>query len=411
MAKTLSTYPDAFLFIADGIKYTIEDANDTAPLKLTFRIQYANATFQWITEDLYELVYPEVTISNGVQFSKWKVDLSDIIQAYASKLRDSLSYIYGYVKIQLVEINDTETELDPNEHICLLGTSGGLYLSKAQPVDSHPFLLARGNEDGALHFYRSELKAMGIFFAIKPDVYNDITFNVDNPPPGTLIPWQTFYKRTIEGYNELLGIFYDSLPDVIHYHPYQIISASTIIIQLTGESGVEDRMYAIAVQNDPETDETYLIRWTNSMGAPEALLLSGELQDISELEKPDIYISNQSVLSTARKTLRGTVTTKYSLQTGYLTPARIIALKDMLMSEEVEIQIDGRWIPVSVSSDIKHAVHQREPENFELTIEVLEQTRYHKPNRTVRPLPATRAALLQDNSGNIIVDNNSNTIY
>lgn len=107
---------------------------------------------------------------------------------------------------------------------------------------------------------------------------------------------------------------------------------------------------------------------------------------------------------------RSTVTTKYSLQTGYLTPARIIALKDMITSEEVEMQIDGQWVPVSVTADTKHAVHQREPETFELTIEVLEQTRYHKPNRTVRPLPATRAGLLQDNSGNIILDNNSNTI-
>jgi hypothetical protein len=107
---------------------------------------------------------------------------------------------------------------------------------------------------------------------------------------------------------------------------------------------------------------------------------------------------------------RGTVTTKYSLHTGYLTPARIIALKDMLTSDEIEMQIDGQWVPVSVTADTSHAVHQREPESFELTIEVLEQTRYHKPNRTVRPLPDSLTDLLQDNSGNIILDNNSNSI-
>lgn len=61
---------------------------------------------------------------------------------------------------------------------------------------------------------------------------------------------------------------------------------------------------------------------------------------------------------------RGTVTTKYSLHTGYLTPARIIALKDMLTSDEIEMQIDGQWVPVSVTADTSHAVHQREPESL-----------------------------------------------
>lgn len=96
-------------------------------------------------------------------------------------------------------------------------------------------------------------------------------------------------------------------------------------------------MNTIAIMDDPDTDEVCLIRWTNSMGSPEALLLTGELQDISEAEKPELYISNQTVRNTERKMQRSTVTTKYSLHTGYLTPARIIALKDMITSEEVEM--------------------------------------------------------------------------
>ena len=169
--------------------------------------------------------------------------------------------------------------------------------------------------------------------------------------------------------------------------------------------------FTIAINNDPEVDEKHVILWTNSMGAPEALLLTGELQDVSEVSDPELYVSSQSLQTTVRKQKRRTVTTKYTLHTGYLTPARVIALFDMLSSEEVEMKIDGEWVPVSVTTDAKHAVHQREPEDFELTIEVLEQTRYHKPNRTVQPIPAGRSSLLMDNSSNIITDNNSETIY
>ena len=418
MAKTIYYAPDAISFVADGIQYAIREnvtaPTNEAPISLLFEIHYFNKNAgifqpQTESEECQLLVHGELNIRNSTRYILWNVDVTDIITTFAQRLCiDHRGYINGYATIQLKEIDGVSTDIDEDPHICLFGTSGGIkiYNGGELPADTHPFLLARGNEEGALHLYKAELKAMDVIYALKPDQYDDIYFDTDNESHPSQELDQD--ERRIEDHTELLGLHYYE-GDV--GNQYDVTSASAIFLHLTSETpGTESRMYTIAVQDDPDTDDIYLLRWTNSMGAPEALLLTGELQDASEIEEQDPYITSQSINRTVRAYKRRKVTTKYSLHTGYLTPARIIALKDMITSEEVEMQIDGQWVPVSVTADTKHAVHQREPETFELTIEELEQTRYHKPNRTVRPLPATRAGLLQDNSGNIILDNNSNTI-
>jgi hypothetical protein len=418
MAKTLYEAPNAISFVTDGIQYTIREvvtpSTRPTPISLLFNIEYFNKNArinrpQSVSDECQLLVHGERYSYNSIFSILWNVDITDIVTSFAQRLCiDRLGYINGYATVQLVEIDGVATDIDENPHICLFGTSGGIniYDGGELPANTHPFLLARGNDEGALHFYRAELKAMDVIYALKPDAYDDIYFDTDNeshPSQDLDQDERRIYDRT-----ELLGLHYYT-GDI--GNQYDVTSASAIFLHLTSETpGTESRMYTIAVQDDPDTDDIYLLRWTNSMGAPEALLLIGELQDASEIEEQDPYITSQTVNNTMRAYKRRKVTTKYSLHTGYLTPARIIALKDMITSEEVEMQIDGQWVPVSVTADTKHAVHQREPETFELTIEVLEQTRYHKPNRTVRPLPATRAGLLQDNSGNIILDNNSNTI-
>ena len=418
MAKTLYEAPNAISFVTDGIQYVIREnvtaSTKEAPISLLFEIHYFNKNAgifqsQTASEECQLLVHGELNVRNNTHYILWNVDVTDIITTFAQRLCiDHRGYINGYATIQLKEIDGVSTDIDEDPHICLFGTSGGIkiYDGGELPADTHPFLLARGNEEGALHLYKAELKAMDVIYALKPDQYDDIYFDTDNESHPSQDLDQD--ERRIEDHTELLGLHYYE-GDV--GNQYDVTSASAIFLHLTSETpGTDSRMYTIAVQDDPDTDDIYLLRWTNSMGAPEALLLIGELQDASEIEEQDPYITSQSINRTVRAYKRRKVTTKYSLQTGYLTPARIIALKDMITSEEVEMQIDGQWVPVSVTADTKHAVHQREPETFELTIEVLEQTRYHKPNRTVRPLPATRAGLLQDNSGNIILDNNSNTI-
>lgn len=406
MSVILSKKPASVCFAADGVSYLVIDTDPTsyAPRSFKFKLGVESDSGprnEYITVSL--VCYPEIGDQGENRFS---IDLTDIIQAYTGRYhvfnyRDA--EIYGYVTVQLTHIDGTTSALDSTEHLCLPGTSGGLTLTGAMPSNKHPFLLARGEEEGSLHFYRSELQAMEEIFAFITNEYDDFHIDTDNGQADQ----QDYDSKilAISGRFNLFGIWLDG--DAVSR--FQIYSDAHILM-LYYHYNEEFLINSISIQDDPSTDESYLIRWTNSMGSPEALLLTGELQDISEAEKPELYISNQTIRNTKRKMQRSTVTTKYSLHTGYLTPARIFALKDMLTSEEVEMQIDGQWVPVSVTADTKHAVHQREPETFELTIEVLEQTRYHKPNRTVRPLPATRAGLLQDNSGNLILDNNSNTI-
>lgn len=406
MSVILSKKPASVCFAAEGVSYLVIDTDPTsnAPRSFKFKLGVESDSEpgnEYITVDL--VCYPEKGDQGENRFS---IDLTDIIQAYTGRYhvfnyRDA--EIYGYVTVQLTHIDGTTSALDSTEHLCLPGTSGGLTLTGAMPSNKHPFLLARGEEEGSLHFYRSELQAMEEIFAFITNEYDDFHIDTDNEQADQ----QDYDSKilAISGRFNLFGIWLDG--DAVSR--FQIYSDANILM-LYYHYNEEFLINSISIQDDPSTDESYLIRWTNSMGAREALLLTGELQDISEVEDQDPYIISQTVNSTNRSYKRRTVTTKYSLQTGYLTPARIIALMDMLTSDSVSIKIDGEWVPVLITTDAKHAVKQREPETFELTIEVLKQTRFQKPNRTVHPLPSTRAGLLQDNSGNLILDNNSNTI-
>jgi len=392
MAITSTHTHGAVCFVADGISYKVtESPGDNNPKLFTFQVDKYDSANNTTTETISLLCYPTSDTQGNSIFD---IDISDIISAYLSKYSVQGGYIYGYVKVQLTRIGE-ETFSD-QVHICLPGTSGGIDFQYALPKNQHPFLLARGNELGSLHFYRSELRAMGIVLLLNTYNYTNIHVETDNHE----------YSEDLARINNSAVLFGISIND----GDYDLTQDNAIFVQLSRVLGFAARQYTLAIQEDPDTDEIYLLRWTNSMGAQEAILLTGELQDISEIDKQDLYITEQTLQHVGRKQSRSLVTTKYSLQTGYLTPARIIALRDLLSSEDVEMQIDDEWIPVSVTADTKHAVHQREPEYFELTIEVLKQTRYHKPNRTVNPLPGTRSALLQNNEGNIILDNNSNTI-
>lgn len=402
------TKPNNPCFVADGVEYVLVTTGSDAlhkPRVITFELHVLNEEqTTYVTKTVDMVSYPNL-IENGA-WDQHTIDLSDILKpnTYRYRIAGVNRSIFGSAIVKLIKIDGEDVDLDTN-HFCLPGTSSGLKttINDVLPDTEHPFLVARGNEQGSLHFYRSELKEMEYIYAIISSAYADYAIETDNRDrddrdlSDKIVANPTLYN--------LIGIWLrdDNLSQ------YAICQDANALFLLMENYGWHRR--GISIDDDPITDEIHLIRWTNSMGALEVLLLTGEMQDVSEVEEPELYISSQSLRSTIRKQKRRSViTTKYTLQTGYLTPARIIALFDMISSDEVELKIDDEWIPVSVTTDAKHAVHQREPETFELTIEVLEQTRYHKPNRTVYPIPGERSALLQDNSGNIILDNNSNTI-
>ncbi|MBQ6983892.1 MAG: hypothetical protein IJQ20_03085 [Paludibacteraceae bacterium] len=415
MALRITHSPTSICFVADGVQYQILDTVSAhTPRTFKFTIDaYDRSTGYYERENITVKCYPVEGEQGGGIYT---MDIADILSAYVTRYTydprydpydydSGANHLIGWATVILTSIDGQSVELDTT-HLCLYGSACGLVLSGVIPSNKHPFLLSRGNEQGAVHLYRSELKAMEWLLFLRPSGYESPVIETDNRTAPDQDLDSLLYG--IEGNSFLKAIRMEGNENS-HYDIYS--EASVLLVHMAYHDDQDyDRTYSIAISDDPDTDEIHLIRWTNSMGAPEVLLLTGELQDISEASKPDLYILTQNLQSTTRRQQRGMVTTKYSLHTGYLTPARILALKDMLTSEEVEMQIDGQWIPVSVTADTKHAVHQREPETFELTIEVLEQTRYHKPNRIVNPLPVSRADLLQDNSGNLILDNNSNTI-
>ena len=399
MTISINHKPSNPAFVADDIAYQIILAPETGEeldhkqIPITFRIAEGSSE----PDNIVLLCFPTVDDQGR---DVYDIDITDILSTLTSKyaVNSSRSIVSGYAAVRVWSVNNID--VTDSWVIVLPGTSGDIQISGTLPEGIHPFLLARGEEEGSLHFYRSELAAMEYVFAIMPDAYITHTIKTDD---ATIDIYSSTNVRL--GNTESIFGVYLNAPSSANISE----RANALFIGFT-DHGEEECMNTISIMDDPDTDETYLIRWTNSMGSPEALLLTGELQDESETKKPELYISTQSLRSIKRKQQRGMVTTKYSLHSGHLTPARIIALQDMLTSEEIEMKIDDQWIPVSVTANSKHAVHQRQPESFKLTIEVLEQTRYHKPNRTVRPLPSTSADLLQDNFGNIILDNNSNTI-
>ncbi len=396
--------PANVCFTADGVEYVIVDSGSHEPKLFTFRLQVLdkNTSDNYITKDIDILSIPNENEQLGEDDSIHIINLTDIVQAYTNELFvDREDAISGYTKIQLTSVQGIG--VSDTVHICLPGSSGGLVNIGILPTNIHPFLVTRGNEEGALHFYRSELLEMAYIYAFIPDSYETFHIETDNKH-GSDIPELDKLVR-LNGCNNLFGICLVS----DFRNPYKIWEDANALYLYYHHSN-ELQINTIAIVEDPDTDDAIMLKWINSMGVTETLLLSGEMRDISEIDNPDLYITRQTPKETRRLYLRRNVTTKYSLQTGYLTSARICALKDMLTSNSVYIKIDGEWIQVFVTADTTHAIHQREPENFELTIEVLTQTKYYKPNRTINPLPTCRNMLLQDNQGNMILDNNSNSI-
>ena len=191
MAKTLYEAPNAISFVTDGIQYVIREnvtaSTKEAPISLLFEIHYFNKNAgifqsQTASEECQLLVHGELNVRNNTHYILWNVDVTDIITTFAQRLCiDHRGYINGYATIQLKEIDGVSTDIDEDPHICLFGTSGGIkiYDGGELPADTHPFLLARGNEEGALHLYKAELKAMDVIYALKPDQYDDIYFDTD----------------------------------------------------------------------------------------------------------------------------------------------------------------------------------------------------------------------------------------
>ena len=399
--------PERVCFAADEIKYSLWHQVTIAdnPVVLTFQIE--TPSLQRTQVDELEMICYPMSYPNRPAGSYYDIDISDIITGYVQKLYVD-NTIYGHIYFQLTKIDGSATDIDSIRHLCLPGTNSGLDMSAAIPADVHSLLIARSSKDESIHFFRSELLAMEYIYAIMTDVYEGAYFltNDISDPTNTAIKALT---KEIDGEENLIALHY--LPG--WRYGYDIAWANTIYLHLSPSAEYQPapRMYAIAIEDDPDTDETHLLRWTNSMGATEALLLTGELQDISEMADPELYISEQNSKSTIRAHQRRTLTQKYAIHTGYLDQGRIDALIDMLSSDHIELYEKEQWMPVSVTSDIKHAAIQRTPEDFELEIEVLEQPRYHKPGRVYKSLPQNRSGLLQDNSGDIITDNKSNTIY
>ncbi len=262
----------------------------------------------------------------------------------------------------------------------LLAEGADIFETIYSNPDTSPFLLARGFTNGALRFYRSELDATTLVMVAQQGV--DVEFT-----PRSQISFAS--------HEYLTGIVLSDYSDYLLIRKYNAGSTS-------------EYYYNIMVEPNPESDEQHLLRFVNSFGCHEALLCTGELQDISETADPSFYNKVQNY-ATVRRYQRRLQTRKYTLHTGHLTPARYQVLLDLLCSDDVALLQDGQYVPCTVSAGISLGATPRETQSVELTIEILSQSKYNMFLQSGSSA-LERLSYLQAESGLLITDDNSNRI-
>ena len=131
------------------------------------------------------------------------------------------------------------------------------------------------------------------------------------------------------------------------------------------------------IVNVPETDYIlHTIKFRNSYGQFENIIVWGEVLDVSESVNGDTYVTCDDDMYQKTHTMRGTTHRKLSCKTGYINKKRIDFLKDMVLSSEVyydnvrcSVSMEGGEVPESLYS----------PKSVTLNVDFLEEERFYTP--------------------------------
>lgn len=387
---TVLQTPNKVVFVGNPVIYRL---SDTAATTVVIRIT-VNGTLHipLVLKPFYPLDADGVIDTSADPY--FETDISDILYTYAQPLvirkPQHFYEIDGGVTFRVAyRDNDSWTDIDTSDHLGILGglpqelVAAGEDFSTAiqNNTQASPFLIARLFTEGALHFYRSEMRAVDIFLT-KPEGYQiRITHEF-----GTNV----IIRDTV---HNIVGI---------RTGKESVSSQSRLTLLIYDTGYANSYYYTIVIDDDPDTDEKHLLRFINSYGCYETLLCTGELRESDETDDPDFYnlhIGNASIRAHQRR-LR---IRKYTLHTGHLTTARRAVLADLLCSEEVSILLNNEWLPCAVTAETDFAVTQREPESTELTLELLPQSKYNRSQQDLSDIRTTRI-LLTDSSAEPIYD-------
>ncbi|MDL2262461.1 hypothetical protein LJC11_03045 [Bacteroidales bacterium OttesenSCG-928-I21] len=177
--------------------------------------------------------------------------------------------------------------------------------------------------------------------------------------------------------------------------------ADDIHIMIGGYSRIHFRI------SDHEGEEKYVLKFRNSFGVFERLLVTSVAYSSSEFDNESAnYNEYDSDLSDYRKSRRRVSSNKFiEVETGYKSTDNLFFIDDLLASDEIYFIDKGKVTQkclVTAEGNKKRLI-QREPEKLSLKIELVDSDSNFSPD-----MGDSRRRYLADNFGIPIVNNNKN---
>jgi|GEM_PF-2070606 len=337
---------------------------------------------QWPIEYEFEQAQE---FSGMIYYYRCDIQLDDLLRAYVQPwvfLSDHINEfgectLYGGGAIFLKSIDGVVQTIN-KAYFFPGGMHHALEFSQAAMQGTVLPMLAHGYEPGYfsrdipyLRFYRAELSAMGdkllMMRASNMDFYEARDSAANVLPHAEFRCFTAIDTASISTENRT-----SILLDFVHNDEQY--------------SDAAFRSIGLIVMPDPDMEEQYLVRWRNSFGLTEALLLQGTLTQQQPAPESRLYNTSESGTSRMRQQ-RGRVQQQWQLETTITDTARRTALMDMLLADKQELQLDGQWYEVQISCDIDTRYLQRTPETLTLNLTLLTPSYFPFPSRPAPVFP------------------------
>lgn len=239
----------------------------------------------------------------------------------------------------------------------LIGKGSDIFADRLSTTDKMFLCTTRSVKDDIVIYRYSELQDV-VFYHLDNVSYflhstSGAHYSLNDPDQADMSRYACFYWANLKEAYEFL-------------HPEDGVMVMSV-------DGIN--IFKINVLPDPISEERYILLFRNSLGFMERVLITGEAINASTFEKGDVYINHYT---SSVKYLRGNVTNKITVSTGYRLLAELEFLQDLLLSDEIYMLDDmGEQIACSVSADVAMDRVQKLPLSMDLTIEyAFKESRY-----------------------------------
>ena len=304
-----------------------------------------------------------------------QIDIADILQPYVKSLNPAITG-FDIISFELTAINGNSYQ----DHTCyaIPATIGKLNAAAGKSLPAVfmsgqnpgcPFFTLRAALTNSVQFYHSELTDLFLYCRTGFSVTFEGWWLNSH---GQLVAYQADVFTNVFVRHSASEVGCLSIPDA------DLSSTLKSIIRVTlADSSNHSGVYYVVIDPDPVADETHLVRFRNSYGAREQILLTGELKEKNSIDGDTTYLKTENHIN-LRKRQRQTLTDQFTLQTRILNVKRAELLRDMLCSDQVQILIDGVFYDCRVTSDLELDHTPRTPQNTELTFTILNGCNRHR---------------------------------